>query len=670
MIYKFKEFKDEPLLINHLNMGGKNPKGEEINVTSRYFTRNGKPWIGVMGEFHFSRYSRENWHRELAKMKAGGITIVSTYLFWIYHEEIEGKMDFGGDNDIRAFIEECKDVGLDVVIRIGPWAHGECRNGGFPDWLLKKDYKLRDNNEEYLAVVKKWYQSIYNEVKGLFYKDGGNIIAVQIENEFVDNAEHLAKLKEIAVECGFIAPIYTVTGWNSASGAKIPVDEVVPVFGGYCEAPWENHMNRLSPSPHYFFNRMRNDSAIGTDLIAKTQSDGWQLPYERYPFATCELGGGIEVTHHRRPIIKPMDIYAVSLVKLGDGNNLVGYYMYHGGTNKIGELSTFNETKATGYPNDYPILSYDFQAPLSEYGEVREQYGLLNMLHMFVNDFGEEFAPMIAVDSGNTVAADDTNSLRYGMRTNGKSGFVFVNHYQRLTELADIENAVISAENVEFPPIDVKGEVSFFMPFNMKMGDSVLEYATAQPLCKCGETYFFAEIPNIKAEYKFSKGSANIVTVPFENAKYMRKLNGTVYIGGGCNLYEENGQIHSVEDGEYICQKWNGSEFETVKIGQSAKQSNVEITGVENAPFEPKYKEELCIGGERKLTWKKINVDGGYGFAEIDYVGDVAQIYADGELVADDYYYGKTWRVPCKLLYGKECYMVISEMKEDFYKEF
>ena len=670
MIYKFKEFKDEPLLINHLNMGGKNPKGEEINVTSRYFTRNGKPWIGVMGEFHFSRYSRENWHRELAKMKAGGITIVSTYLFWIYHEEIEGKMDFGGDNDIRAFIEECKDVGLDVVIRIGPWAHGECRNGAFPDWLLKKDYKLRDNNEEYLAIVKKWYQSIYNEVKGLFYKDGGNIIAVQIENEFVDNAEHLAKLKEIAVECGFIAPIYTVTGWNSASGAKIPVDEVVPVFGGYCEAPWENHMNRLSPSPHYFFNRMRNDSAIGTDLIAKTQSDGWQLPYERYPFATCELGGGIEVTHHRRPIIKPMDIYAVSLVKLGDGNNLVGYYMYHGGTNKIGELSTFNETKATGYPNDYPILSYDFQAPLSEYGEVREQYGLLNMLHMFVNDFGEEFAPMIAVDSGNTVAADDTNSLRYGMRTNGKSGFVFVNHYQRLTELADIENAVISAENVEFPPIDVKGEVSFFMPFNMKMGDSVLEYATAQPLCKYDDTYFFAEIPNIKAEYKFSKGSANIVTVPFENAKYMRKLNGTVYICGGCNLYEENGQIHSVEDGEYICQKWNGSEFETLTIVQSAKQSNVEITGVENAPFEPKYKEELCIGGERKLTWKKINVDGRYGFAKIDYVGDVAQIYADGELVADDYYYGKTWRVPCKLLYGKECYMVISEMKDDFYKEF
>ena len=434
-------------------------------------------------------------------------------------------------------------------------AHGECRNGGFPDWLLKKDYKLRDNNEEYLVVVKKWYQSIYNEVKGLFYKDGGNIIAVQIENEFVDNAEHLAKLKEIAVECGFIAPIYTVTGWNSASGAKIPVDEVVPVFGGYCEAPWENHMNRLSPSPHYFFNRMRNDSAIGTDLIAKTQSDGWQLPYERYPFATCELGGGIEVTHHRRPIIKPMDIYAVSLVKLGDGNNLVGYYMYHGGTNKIGELSTFNETKATGYPNDYPILSYDFQAPLSEYGEVREQYGLLNMLHMFVNDFGEEFAPMIAVDSANSVAADDTNSLRYGMRTNGKSGFVFVNHYQRLTELADIENAVISAENVEFPPIDVKGEVSFFMPFNMKMATVCLNM-------RPHSRYASAMIHISLRKYRISKRNTNsakavqiLLQCRLKMLSICVKLNGTVYIGGGCNLYEENGQIHSVEDGEYICQK-------------------------------------------------------------------------------------------------------------------
>ncbi|MGN0107916.1 MAG: beta-galactosidase [Hominilimicola sp.] len=670
MRYRFKKYKETPLLINHLNMGGKNPDGEEINVTSRYFTRDGKPWIGVMGEFHFSRCDRNEWRRELAKMKAGGITIVSTYLFWIYHEETEGEFDFSGDNDVRAFIKECEDVGLDVVIRIGPWAHGECRNGGFPDWLLKKPYNLRENNEEYLNQVRIWYSKIYEQVKGHFYKDGGSIIAVQIENEFVDDAEHLAKLKEIAVECGFIVPLYTVTGWNSAAGAKIPVDEVVPVFGGYCEAPWEPHTDRLSPSPHYFFNRMRNDSAIGTDLIAKVENDSWQLPYEKYPFATCELGGGIQVTHHRRPIIKPMDIYAVSLVKLGDGNNLVGYYMYHGGTNKIGKKSTFNESKATGYPNDYPILSYDFQAPLSEYGEVRKQYGLLNMLHMFVQDFGENFAPMEAVDAEMCVAADDVSSLRYGMRTDGKSGYVFINHYQRLTDLNDIENAVIDTGIVEFPPIDVKGEVSFFMPFNMNLDGKNLEYATAQPLCRQGDTYFFAEIPNIKAEYKFTDEKADIVTIPFEQARYMRKLLGTVYIGGGCDLYEENGKIYSAQDGEYECMRWNGSEFEKFIVNQPCRETNVTIDDIETAPFEPKYKEELCIGGERSLSWKKITVDSDYGFAEIRYTGDTAQIYADRQLIADDYYYGKPWRVPCRLLYGKECYMVISEMTDDFYREF
>ena len=142
MIYQLKDYKPTELLKNHLNLGGANPKGERIEVTSRYLTRGGKPWIGVMGEYHFSRADRDTWHEELCKMKAGGITVAATYLFWIYHEEIEGVFDFSGDRDIRAFVEECQKVGLDVILRIGPWAHGECRNGGFPDWLLEKSAHL------------------------------------------------------------------------------------------------------------------------------------------------------------------------------------------------------------------------------------------------------------------------------------------------------------------------------------------------------------------------------------------------------------------------------------------------------------------------------------------------------------------------------------------------
>lgn len=718
MIYRFRQTEPQKLLQGHLNLGGSNPEGERIDVNSAYFTRGGKPWIPVMGEFHFSRCHREEWARELGKIKAGGITLVSTYLFWIYHEEIEGEFDFNGDNDIRAFVLACKEAGLEVVLRIGPWAHGECRNGGFPDWLMKKSFPLRENDPQYLEQVKRWYLRIAGEIKGLFYKDGGNIVAVQLENEYVHNAEHLAALKELAIECGLEAPLYTVTGWNSAAGARIPVNEVVPVFGGYCEAPWENHTKRLAPSPHYFFNRMRNDSAIGADLIPHFEegSDIWQLPYERYPFATCELGGGIQVTHHRRPIIRPMDVYAVALIKLGDGNNLPGYYMYHGGTNQLGKLSTLQESRATGYPNDYAILSYDFQTALSEYGEVRQQYRLLNLLHLFVQDFQEDFAPLWAVDGLEPVAREDTQALRYGMRSDGKKGYVFVNHYQRLTALTDVEGAVIDTGSVVFPPIDVKGEICFFMPFMMELsgearnggtGAVVLEYATAQPVCRMDNTYFFVEIPGIDARYHFEDGreltvragrdslftigSVGIVTLTWEEAGYLRRLEGVrsadqpcqgeeapqkqpersvLYLGNGCDLYQCEGKLCSAEPGEYTCYWWNGQAFLPFSIGTAAQEPTVSLQRIEEAPFEPPYGEELQIGGPRALTWKRLTVEGAQGFVSIEEDYDVAQLYAAGRLVADNYYYGMPWRVPAELLAGKECYLVMSERKDDFYREF
>lgn len=685
-MYCFKEFNQSVILKNHLNLGGENPKGERIEVTSAYFLRGNKPWIGVMGEFHFSRYDRIYWHDELCKMKAGGITLVSTYLFWIYHEEIEGEFNFSGNNDIRAFIMECRKVGLEVVIRIGPWAHGECRNGGFPDWLLKKPFPLRDNNAGYMEKVRIWYKKIYEQVQGLFFKDGGNIIAVQLENEFCNDAGHLALLKKAAIECGIIVPLYTVTGWNSAAGAQIPVDEVVPVFGGYCDAPWEQHTRQLPPSPHYFFNRMRNDSAIGADLIPRTIEEGWRLPYDRYPFATCELGGGLQVTHHRRPIISGMDIYAVSLVKLGCGNNLAGYYMYHGGTHQIGKLSTFQESRDTGYPNDYTILSYDFQAPISEYGEIREQYRLLNLLHLFLQDFGDVFAPMTAVDASNTVKRDDTASLRYGMRTDGKSGFIFVNHCQRLTKLEDVKDAVIDTGVVVFPPVDICGEISFFMPFHMNLYGNDLEYATTQPLCRQGDTWFFAEIPGIPAEYQFSDGlkfspqaglqsmfsinGAHVVTLTWDQARYLRRLEGELYIGEDCDLFQSGERIQSVENGEFNYYHWNGMSFQRKSICQPYKEPEIIFEQLEKPPFQPKYAQQLNFGGNRAVVWKKIRVDGCQGFVSIEDVCDVAQIYANGELAADNFYYGRPWRVPARLLAGKECHLVMSEIRDDFYREF
>lgn len=681
MVYKFKEYKKTPIIRNHLKVGGANPDGERIDVTNIYFERNNAPWLAVMGEYHFTREKRENWYKELCKMKAGGVGIVATYLFWLYHEEIEGEFDFTGDYDIRKFVEDAKKAGLDVVIRIGPWCHGECRNGGFPDWLLEKPYKLRDNNSDYMAKARIWYEKIYNEVKGLFYKDGGNIIGIQFENELVDNAEHLAELKKLALEIGFEAPIYTVTGWNSMYGAKIPVDEVVPVFAAYADAPWANHTRKLPPSPHYAFNTMRNDSAVGVDIINDTDPDGWVLPYEKYPYITCELGAGLHPTHHRRMIISGMDAYAMSLVKLGCGNNLIGYYMYHGGENKIGKKSTFNESKNTGYPNDYPIINYDYHTALSAYGEANEQYGMLNMLHMFAEGFGNILAPMESVEAENFVPQTDFENLRYCMRTDGEGGFVFVNHYQRLYPLEDVKNVVIDTGSVVFPEIDVIGDVSFIMPFNLKMGNAKLTYATAQLLCKVDNTYFFAKIPNIEAEYKFEgsdrvyRGNSfvfegvRVVTVDCEDAKYLRVLDGEVYIGDKCNLYISNNRLCCIEQGDFAYKMWNGTEFENYMEEIEFDEADVLFYSCEE-PFEPPYVEQLNLGGERKRTWKKIQATTPYGFIDINYQYDVAQIYADGKLVADSFYLGKAWRVPARYVYMKDAYLVMSEMKDDFYREF
>ena len=128
---------DELALVEpELIMGASNKEGESIGVNPLYFTHNKTPWFPTSGEFHFSRYPCQYWKEALLKMKAGGIDIVSTYVFWIHHEEIEGQFKWEGDLDLREFIRLCTEVGLKVILRIGPWNHGEVRNGGYPDRLF------------------------------------------------------------------------------------------------------------------------------------------------------------------------------------------------------------------------------------------------------------------------------------------------------------------------------------------------------------------------------------------------------------------------------------------------------------------------------------------------------------------------------------------------------
>lgn len=136
------------------------------------------------------------------------------YVFWIHHEEQRGKFDFTGRRDVRQFVTLAKEIGLKVLMRIGPWDHGECRNGGHPDWVLRQGAcgRLRSTDPKYLSCVNGWYSALAEQLKGLFHKDGGPITLVQVDNETTD-WKYLLALRKLAMSLGILPAMFTKTGW-------------------------------------------------------------------------------------------------------------------------------------------------------------------------------------------------------------------------------------------------------------------------------------------------------------------------------------------------------------------------------------------------------------------------------------------------------------------------
>jgi beta-galactosidase len=513
----------KPPVTGGYKMGeARNPDGSTLTLDSNSLLLNGKPWTPVMGEFHFTRYPENEWREELLKMKAGGIDIVSTYVFWIHHEEIEGQFDWSGSRNLRRFIQTCQEVGLKAVVRCGPWDHGEVRNGGFPDWLLKKGWELRSNDTNYLNKIKIFYGEIAKQLDGLFWKDGGPVIGIQFENEYSGPAKHLLTLKHLGQEAGLDAPIYTRTGWNQPKGI-MPFGELVPLYGVYAEGFWDR---KLTPMPAGYwkgfqFSKFRVDDATYAGLPGE---GGTPDPpdADQYPYLTCEIGGGMMNSYHRRILVNPKDAEATALVKLGSGSTLLGYYMYHGGVNPEGKLSTLMESQDTGYWNDMPVKNYDFQAPLGQYGQIREQYHLLRRLHLFLHEWGSDLAGMPATMPDQLPhGKDDFDTLRWSVRSDGNSGFVFVNNYQRLQVMPPKQNVQFTIRlpsgPLTFPqtPVTIPSDACLIWPFNLDLGHGVrLAWATAQPLTAIDDgnvrTVFFAETEGVPAQFAFDKNSPNV----------------------------------------------------------------------------------------------------------------------------------------------------------------
>ncbi len=477
---------------DHLRMGTSRGPSGTITVNSRWLMRDGRPVLPVMGEFHFSRYPAADWEEELLKMKAAGVTVIASYIIWNHHELAPGTLDWSGDRDVRRFVELCRKHGLLFFLRPGPWAHAEARFGGIPDWVVAST-RVRSGDPAYMVEVERFWRSLHDQLRGLLWKDGGPILGVQLENEYntigpAQGREHIAALKALARRIGFDVPLYTVTGWDRTI---YPRGEVLPVMGGYPDEPWAASREMLPPKENYLF---RFDSRVSGDLGAQTrggQRGDAEDDVADTPFLGAEYGGGVPSMYRRRPLIEPADIAASATTQLGSGVNLLGYYMFHGGANPLAGGRGLEETARSGGYNDVPMISYDFQAPLGQYGEVGRTSAAIRPLHYFLGAYGDSLATM-AVHSPTVLPRDrrDLTTLRWSVRSDGDRGFVFVNNHVRQYPMAvqrDVRFTIqLPGGSLVFPTraVTIPSGTSFIWPFDLALDGVRLAWATAQPVTR------------------------------------------------------------------------------------------------------------------------------------------------------------------------------------------
>ena len=607
----------------------------------------GRRVVPVMGEIHYSRIPADEWDAEVKKMKDGGVTIIATYVFWNHVEEQEGVFNWSGQRNLRRFIETCKKHDLPVVLRIGPFCHGEVRNGGIPDWMFSKGCKLRSLDSMFLGYAEKLYRQIYSQIIGLQWKDGGPLIACQFDNEYRGSGDYLMALKKIALQTGFDLPFYTRTGWPELT-KPVPFGEMLPLYGDYADGFWEKSTDETAGNYYKAFNfkRFRSSTAIGTDLLGE-QKENVTKGDDNNPYFTCELGGGMATAYHRRPYIYPEDTYSMALVKLGSGSNLLGYYMYHGGTNPESTTGiSLNETQRTlgTANNDLPVKNYDFQAPLGEFGQTLPQYYTLRPLHLFMHDFGELLAPMEAsFPSPQDLKKGEDSKLRWSIRSNGKSGFIFINNYERLQNLTAKKNVGLEACGVKLPKLTIPTGCMAIFPVNI----NGIKYATAQLVAKRDGKTYMMQVKGIPT------------TIALQNGKTLKNLKAMGLEKPVCqDIY-----LLSQQQAEHLFlsekTRVNSEELTTAtpvvtKMKEAGPLRTI-VKGkakVAEAPSE----EEWLQAAIYKIELPSAEADSSLStlhssLLSITYQGDCARLYAEGKLIADHFQYGRPflyglWRLP------------------------
>lgn len=333
------------------------PAGEHtFTISDKTFLLDGKPFVIKAAEIHYTRIPAEYWEHRIQLCKALGMNTICIYAFWNIHEQKPGEFDFSGQNDIAAFCRLAQKYDMYIMLRPGPYVCSEWEMGGLPWWLLKKeDIKLRTNDPYFLERTKLFMNEIGKQLADLQITKGGNIIMVQVENEYGSYAtdkEYIANIRDIVKGAGFTDVPLFQCDWSS-NFQNNALDDLVWTVNFGTGANIDEQFKKLK--------EVRPNTPLMCSEFWSGWFDHWGRKHETRDAETMVSG------------IKDML----------DRNISFSLYMTHGGT-------TFGHWGGANNPAYSAMCSsYDYDAPISEAGWTTPKYFKLRELLAGYMDEGE-----------------------------------------------------------------------------------------------------------------------------------------------------------------------------------------------------------------------------------------------------------------------------------------
>ncbi|WP_306571612.1 beta-galactosidase [Segatella buccae] len=335
-------------------------KGGTFTVGDKTFLLNGKPFVVKAAELHYPRIPRPYWEHRIKMCKALGMNTVCLYVFWNIHEQQEGRFDFTGNNDVAEFCRLVQRNGLYVIVRPGPYVCAEWEMGGLPWWLLKKkDIRLREPDPYFMERVKLFERKVGEQLASLTIQNGGPIIMVQVENEYGsygENKAYVSAIRDIVRQSGFDKVTLFQCDWAS-NFEKNGLDDLVWTMNFGTGADIDQQFRRLG--------ELRPNAPQMCSEFWSGWFDKWGARHETRP---------------AKAMVEGID----EMLSKGISFSL---YMTHGGTS-FGHWAGAN---SPGFAPD--VTSYDYDAPINEYGQATPKYWELRRTMEKYNDGGKLPAP-------------------------------------------------------------------------------------------------------------------------------------------------------------------------------------------------------------------------------------------------------------------------------------